>query len=290
MNKKIQIILITYNINIGRCLHSIASQTNQNFDLLILDNGSHDSTVEIINNYLKKNESLKKKTQIIENNANLGFSKAVNIGLKIALKKESIFASLLLNPDAYFKNDLFEKAIKTLEKNPDAGAISSQILYPDKRVWWVGTRILSTKEIIFSNKYSIVEHIDKGEELKYKNDELIELDAITGCALFLKMEAVKKVGLLNEKYFMYAEDIDYSMRLKNAGYKLYLFNNSTVFHEVQDKKMSMKIAIASRKKYNFYLKSVGLYLLDYKPSYVFAMWMIKLPYVLAYNYFLKRAK
>jgi hypothetical protein len=289
MNKKIQIILITYNIDITRCLDSIAKQSYQNFELLILDNGSHDATVKTINEYLDTNEQLKKKTKIVENKANLGFSKAVNIGLKKALGKNDIYTALLLNPDAYFTEDLFENAIKVFEEHPDAGAIESKILYPDNRIWWMGTRILSNWELLFSSKYSIVEHINKGKVFNGNQKEITEIDAITGCALFIKLSAVKKVGLLNERYFMYAEDVDYSMRLKKNGYKLYMFRDSTVFHEVKDNEMNLNVVQASRRKYTIYLKSMALYLLDYKPMYIFLFWFLKLPFALTFNY-IKRAK
>jgi hypothetical protein len=289
MNKKIQIILITYNINITRCLDSISKQSYQNFDLLILDNDSRDSTIKIIKEYLDNHEELKKKTEIIANKSNLGFSKAVNIGFKRALRKSDIYAVLLLNPDAYFTKDLFENAMKTFETYPEAGAVESKILYPDNRIWWMGTRVLSNWELLFSSKYSIVEHIDKGKLFKSNSKQITELDAITGCALFIKMSAVKKVGLLDERYFMYAEDIDYSMRLKKSGYKLYMFRNSTVFHEVKDSEMNFKVVQASKKKYKIYLKSVGLYLLDYKPPYIFIFWFLKLPFALTFNY-IKRSR
>src|SRR5258706_8732232 len=151
MDKKILIIIITYNIGdaISHCLDSLVKQTDQNYELLLIDNNSSNSTLDSIHNYLNHNRSLMRKTELIENKVNLGFSGAVNIGLNKALKQKEFYWVLLLNQDIYFENNLLEKGIGLMQKNPTAGAVLPKILYPDGRGWWVGTKILSDTELIF---------------------------------------------------------------------------------------------------------------------------------------------
>jgi GT2 family glycosyltransferase len=289
MKRKIFIIIIIYNNHrvIINCLKSLNQQSYQNFEVLIVDNNSTDNTVMIIQDYLKKHQNLSKKIRVIKNKINSGFSKAVNIGLKEALDKKNIYAALLLNPDIYFTHDLLKNGINILETNPDAGAAVPKILYSDKRIWWVGTRIFSDKELLQSSKYGIAEHINKGQIWQSNKSQTNTVEAITGCALFLRMTAVKEVGLFNEKYFMYAEDIDYSQRLKQKGYSLLMFSHSTVFHEVRDRKMNMHVVFSSLRKYKIYLTSVGIYLLIHKPRHFFFIWFLKLPYALTKSYFEK---
>ena len=86
---------------------------------------------------------------------------------------------------------------------------------------------------------------------------------------------------------MYAEDIDYSQRLKQQDYSLLMFTHSTVFHEVRDRKINMQIVLSNMKKYKIYLTSVGIYLLNYKPFYFFCIWLVKLPYALTKSYLQK---
>jgi GT2 family glycosyltransferase len=289
MQKKVFIIIITYNNHhvISNCLESLNQQSYQHFEALIIDNNSTDNTLAIIQDFLKKHISLSKKIHVVKNKINSGFAKAVNIGLNEALHKKNIYASLLLNPDVYFTKDLLKNGVKILENNLDAGAVVPKILYSDNRIWWVGTRIFSDKELLRSAKYGIAEHINKGQAWKSNTSQTYTVEAITGCALFLRMTAVKEVGLFNEKYFMYAEDIDYSQRLKQKGYKLLMFTHSTVFHEVRDRKMNMQVVLASLRKYKIYLTSVGIYLLIHKPFYFFVIWIFKLPYALTKSYFEK---
>lgn len=289
MTKKIVIIIITYNVKdiIVKCLDSLKEQSYQDFNLTIIDNNSTDNTPDVLRDYLKKNSNMFKRTTLYINNYNSGFAKAVNVGLKHAKSQKNIYAVLLLNPDTYFTNNLLSSAIKTFEQQPTAGALVPKILYPDNTIWWSGTRILSNRELVFSPKYGIAEHSNKGILWKTSNYQTKDVEAITGCALFIRMDAVKKVGLFNEKYFMYAEDIDYSNRLKKYGYKLLLFTQATVFHEVKDKKKDLKLIQKSLKKYKIYLKSVAVYLLENKPLYIFICWLLKLPYALAFNYFKK---
>jgi GT2 family glycosyltransferase len=289
MNKKIAIIIITYNIGnaISGCLDSLIQQTHQDFVLFFIDNNSSDSTLKVIKQYLDKHPQLEKKTKIIKNSKNLGFSKAVNIGLRKALQIKNIFATLLLNQDVYFTADLLANAIGIFELHTDAGAVESKILYPNKKIWWVGTRIFSNAELLLAPTYGIVEHIMKGKTFPKRFPQEMQVEAVTGCALFLRTTAIKEVGFLDEKYFMYAEDIDYSLRLKAKGYGLYLFTQSTVFHEVRDQEMNFSVVKKSLKKYKIYLRSIGLFLWEYKPAFFIFIWLLKLPYALAWNYFRK---
>ncbi len=289
MKNKIYIIIVTYNNqdSITRCMSSILRQSNQNYQLCIIDNNSSDRTLSTIRTFLEDNTSLREKTEVLENNINTGFSKAVNRGIKKALLRSDIEVLLLLNPDVSCTQDLLENGACVFKTYENIGAAGPKILYPDHKIWWIGTKLYSDKELLFSLRYGVGEHIDKGQYFNATTNELKEVDALTGCVMFIPLQIAAETGLFNEKYFMYVEDIDYSLRIKQKGYKLQVFTKSTVFHDVHDQKKNFRSLLSNGKKYKIYLTSVGLFLLEHKPFYFFIVWLLKIPLSLAFQY-LKR--
>lgn len=289
MRRKLLVILITFNNEnyIEDCLNSIIKQTFGDFRLLIIDNHSNDKTIKVIKNYLSNNQKLKDKTDILKNSQNIGFARAVNIGLKKALREKNLYKTvLLINPDTYFDKYLFKNGIDALFLEKDIGACCPKILYPDGRIWWIGTRLLTPKEIVSGPYYGISKHIDQGKKKLVKKG-FLESNLLTGCAMFIKIEAIKKVGLFNEHYFMYVEDIDYSLRLLKAGYKLFLISREKVYHAQKRKKESVLLEL---RHYIIGLNSIGKYILKNYSLYIFIAWLIKLPHSLGFRYIKKIKK
>lgn len=286
MNKKLLVILITFNSEriIERCLGSIAKQVFGDFRLLIIDNNSIDETIKTIKNYLVSHRELKNKTELLRNHQNIGFAKAVNIGLKKSLRKKNHYkAVLLINPDTYFDQNLFKNGVETLFSEKNIGACCPKILYPDGKIWWIGTRLLSTKEIVLGLDYGISEHTNQGEEISTKRGG-VESSLLTGCAVFIKVEAIKRVGLFNENYYMYVEDIDYSLRLRKLNYRLSIFTNSRVYHS---KDKDTKISMHELRREKIAITSVGKYIFQNYPIYIFIIWFLKLPLVLGIRIIMK---
>jgi hypothetical protein len=285
MNKKLLVILITFNSKkfIERCLDSIARQAFNDYTLLIIDNNSTDGAIKTIKNYFLSHHGLGNKTELLKNNQNIGFARAVNIGLKKALSRKGYYeyeAVLLINPDTYFDKYLFKNGIDTLFLEKDVGACSPTILYPDERIWWIGTNLLTPREIVLDmHQQGISKHIDQGKKKLFKKG-LFESELLTGCALFIKTEAIRKVGLFDENYFMYVEDIDYSLRLKKYGYKLCMFTNSKIYH-IKDK--NIKFSFLEIRREILTIISVGKYIFKEYPLYIFIAWLIKLPIVLGFK-------
>lgn len=281
MKNNLLVILITFNSEkiIEKCLGSIIKQTFNDYTLLIIDNNSTDGSIKTIKTYFLNHHGLENKTEILENNQNIGFAKAVNIGLRKALN-EKYKAVLLINPDTYFDQNLFKNGIEALFLEKDIGACSPKILYPDGKIWWMGTRVLSTKEIIFGLDYGISKHINQGKKNFIKKG-VLNSNLLTGCVLFIKTETIKKVGLFNENYYMYVEDMDYSLRIKKINYKLSIFTNSKIYHaKAKDK----KISLSDLRREKISITSVGKYILRNYPFNIFIIWLIKLPLILGYKY------
>lgn len=281
MKKNLLVVLITFNSEkiIEKCLDSIARQVFNDYALLIIDNNSTDGTIKTIKNYFLSHPELENKTELLKNKQNIGFAKAVNIGLRKALD-EKYKAILLINPDTYFDKYLFENGTDTLFSEKDIGACCPKILYPDGTICWIGIRLLSAKELVLGLNHSISENVNKGKKIPIKKG-IFESNLLTGCVLFIKTKAVKKVGLFDENYFMYVEDIDYSLRLKKYGYKLCMFTNSKIYHA---KEKNTKISFFEVKREMIALTSARKYIFKNYPFYIFIVWLIKLPLVLGFKF------
>jgi GT2 family glycosyltransferase len=282
MTKKLLVIIVTYNSAsiIKKCLKSLEQQTEKSFELLIVDNASKDQTLSVLDKYLNKSE-LKNKATINSQRINLGFAKAVNIGLRIVKKSNKYYAALLLNPDTTIEPSLFKEARKIITKT-DVGAASPLIVYPDNKVWWAGTRLFSKEQILTGKNLIVSTHAGKGKSLTTKK-KIIDVEAMTGCSMFINSSAVKSVGLFDERFFMYCEDIDYSRRLHSHSFKTLCFTTSKVIHDIDDRQQLRPIK--KFRKYKIYITSVGKYIKKHFGLMTFISWGVLLPFSLGRTLF-----
>ncbi len=272
---KLLIIIVTYNSSsvIEGCVASLAKQDSQNFDIFFVDNASQDNSLSILDGF--KKDWSKERVNIHKSDKNLGFAKAVNIGLKHAVKQE-YEAVLLLNPDTTTAPNLIAEGLRIVCLD-NVGACSPVVQYPDGKVWWAGTHVFNRAELLNLSNFSIGQHIDKGKSVKQHKD-VFPVEAISGCSMFVDVQAIAKVGFFDERYFMYCEDVDYSLRLKNAGYKPLCFTTSKTIHLVQDRgKKSLK---GNARKYTLYLTSVSRFISSHYNNLTRLIWLIRLPVVL----------
>ena len=191
----------------------------------MVDNNSSDGSID----YLKPKFPFVK---FIVNNENTGFSKANNKALASAAGKYILF----LNPDTIVAEDSFEKCISFLDSNKNTGALGVKMidgkgkyLKESKRGFpspWVSFCKLSGLTSLFPHS-KIFARYYLGN-LSEKNNQVI--DAISGAFLFARKETLDKTGGFDEQFFMYAEDIDLSFRIQQAGYKNYYFSETTIIH------------------------------------------------------------
>lgn len=203
------------------CINSVLKNSFNNLKIILVDN-EYDSFK------LKKFQN-RKKIKIIKNQKNEGFCKGSNIGIRYALENNFDYI-LLLNNDTVIETNLIRNLIKfSTEKNifvvqPMITDISG------KKIWSSGGKInnfLGT----FRTKY-------KGKDINKKFNYKSELDWFSGCCCLFKSEIFIKTGLFDENFFAYYEDVDYSLRLKNNGYKIGFYDKSRVFHHSS---MSLKL-------------------------------------------------
>lgn len=224
----LSIIIVNYNVKyfIEQCLHSVhkAIQTIE-AEVFVVDNNSVDGSCPMIREKFPW-------VNLIESKENLGFSKGNNL----ALKKAKAEFCLLLNPDTVVEEDTFTKCIHFMRKTPDAGALGVHMIDGRGNFLPESKRALPTPAVSFYKIFGLSNIFPKSRifgryHLGYLDEnEINEVDILSGAYMFIRKKALEKTGLLDESFFMYGEDIDLSYRIKNAGYKNYYFPQTTIIH------------------------------------------------------------
>ncbi len=214
MNSSVAIILINWNNSdyTIECIKSLNKTSYGNKKIFIVDNNSNDNSVKKIKNFFPN-------IDLTVNNENLGFTGANNIGIKKALKEKFDFI-MLLNNDTIVESKFIEPLILSFDKN--TGAVQPKILnYPDKDyVWSAGGHI----------NYFFGTFISRHKNKKNNNKNYENCNWVSGCCFFISSSVLRKVGFLDEKFFVYYEDVDLSIRLTELNYNLKLVNNSVIYH------------------------------------------------------------
>jgi GT2 family glycosyltransferase len=191
----------------------------------VVDNASSDGTFEMLKNEFPQVNAIFSKE-------NLGFAKANNLAIKEA-KGKYIF---LLNPDTILLDENFEKLIDFAEKNPDVGAIGPKVLNSDFTIQHQCKRGFPSPWNIFCYLSGLAKIFPKskifaGYLLTYLDTEKIqEVDSLSGCAMVVKKEVIEKVGMMDEDYYLYGDDLDWCYRIKSAGWKVVYFPETKIIH------------------------------------------------------------
>jgi GT2 family glycosyltransferase len=180
--------------------------------------------------------SLDSRIEYIFNNANLGFGKAHNISLKKSIE-ENIPYHLVLNPDVYFEKGVLEELYNFMEANKDVGLVMPKVLYPDGNIQYL-CKLLPTPLDLFGRRFlnfgpfkKIVEKRNEIYELRFTGyDKITEVPYLSGCFMFIRTEVLKKVGLFDERFFMYLEDTDLSRRIHRVARTVY-YPYVHIYHE-----------------------------------------------------------
>ncbi len=192
------------------CLSSLFCVDYPNLEVVVVDNNSQDGSLEMA----KLNFP---KATFIKNDQNLGFSAGNNVGIKYSLERMADFV-LLLNNDTEVKKDFLRQLIVSALENKEAGLLSPQVFSGNnEEIWfssgkidWLRMKALNGRELIRGN---------------YSGS-----DFVSGCAMLIRADVFAKIGLLDEDFFLYWEDVDFSVRAKRAGFSLIVVATSHIYH------------------------------------------------------------
>ena len=224
----LSVVIVNYNVVffLEQCLNSVfAASKNLNVQIFVVDNNSVDGSI----NMLKENFS---SVVLIENKENVGFSKANNQ----AIKRANSPYVLLLNPDTVIEEDTFDKCIDFMNSNADCGGLGLRMLDGKGNFLPESKRGFPSPSVSFYKIFGLSYLFPKSQKfgryhLGFLSEfEVNEVDVLSGAFMLLRKVTLEKVGLLDEQFFMYGEDIDLSYRIKLGGYKNYYFPETKIIH------------------------------------------------------------
>lgn len=257
VEKKLSIIIVSYNVKeyLIRCLESILKSKDYKdvvSEIFVVDNHSEDNSFEMVKNKFPE-------VSLFSNHKNLGFAKACNQGIKKA-KGDYI---LLLNPDTVFPEKGFEKAFVFMEKNKNVGILGCKMIDKEGKLLY-SARTFPSLSTSVASSHSILNRFFPGNPLskRYLLKDLdhsspVEVDWVSGSCLLARKSMLDKIGLLDENYFMYAEDVDLCYRAKKGGWEVVYFPEVSFVHylgkSTSQNRLKMQLE-HHRSMYYFYRK------------------------------------
>lgn len=199
------------------CLTSLGVITYSNYSVTVVNNGPED--LGGINGYLKQ------KVRVLNSPSNAGFACGNNLGIREALQGQLDYI-LLLNDDTVVPSDFLDILVDAAETLADIGMVGPRIYYfGTQKIWFSGGKLDERAGLMSCP------HADETDGSR--NDAVPEeTDYLTGCALLVKRAVIEKIGLLDERFFLYWEDVDWGLRAKESGFKNLVIPSARVWHKV----------------------------------------------------------
>ena len=224
----LSVIIVNYNVKffLEHCLHSVCkSLEGIDGEIIVIDNNSVDGSCQMINEKFSH-------VRLIENKENLGFSKANNQGIRISKGKYV----LILNPDTVVQENTFRKCFAFMELHAKAGSLGVKMIDGTGNFLPESKRSLPTPLVSFSKIFGLSALFPKSKIFgRYHlgfldNDKINKVEILSGAFMFIRKSVLDQVGMFDETFFMYGEDIDLSYRIILAGYDNYYFPETAIIH------------------------------------------------------------
>jgi GT2 family glycosyltransferase len=253
----LSIIIVNWNAQdlLTKCLRCVESTVKKTtYEIIVIDNASTDGSQEMIRRDFPK-------VKLIANTENAGFATANNQGMKISQGR----CILLLNSDAFVKDETIDQMIAFMDEHPEAGMSSCQLLYEDGRLQpsCYSFPSLSTE---FYTALQLDKLFAKNREFgKYLMtywdfSDVREVDAIMGAFMLVRKTAIDQVGMMDENFFMYSEETDWCFRFKKHGWKTLYTPHVQTVHLWGGSSKRMKVEMflqLYRSKVQFFRKHYG---------------------------------
>jgi len=224
----LSIIIVNYNVEyfLHQCLKSIElAKKNINLEVFVVDNNSVDSSVVML-------KEIFPHVKLILNDKNIGFAKANNQAIKQAQGKYI----LLLNPDTIIQENTLSEVINFMEENPQSGGLGVKMIDGNGDFLPESKRSLPSPSSAFYKIFGLSFLFPKSRRFgKYHlnyldHNQTHEIDVVSGAFFMTSKKVLDQIGLLDEEFFMYGEDIDLSYRIQKAGYKNIYLSTTSIIH------------------------------------------------------------
>jgi len=224
----LSIVIVNYNTEklLRGCLESVYAGANGTpFDIYVVDNNSCDRSVEMVRSEFPK-------VKVIENASNAGFSKANNT----AISQTKADYVLLLNPDTLVIGDAVDRVMRYMDAHPKVGICGCKVLNKDRTLQLACRRSIPTPKVAFFRLSGLSRLFPNNQtmaryNMTYEDPERThEVDAVSGAFLMIRREAIEEIGLLDEKFFMYGEELDWCLRAKRDGWTVMYHPEAEIIH------------------------------------------------------------
>jgi GT2 family glycosyltransferase len=216
----LSVIILNYNTKqlLRDCLKSVLASTGPyKIETIVSDNGSTDGSVDMVKREFSS-------VRLLENNANLGFSKGNNVAIKQARGRHV----LLLNSDTVVQPYAFAKMIVKADSDPQIGALGPKILLANGELDPSARRNFPNPANAFLRLFGLSRL--SNYNITGPVDQEMEVEAIMGACMLVPRDIIEKVGMLDEEFFFYGEDLDWCYRIKEAGFKIVYYPAAQILH------------------------------------------------------------
>ena len=233
------IVIVNWNTCefLRRCLDTVVTSKGiERYRVLVVDNASDDGSADMVRRQFPQ-------VEIIANGANIGYPRANNVGLRrLGFHAAGDVAdsapryALLLNPDTELPRDALHDMVQFMDSRPDIGVAGPKLLLADGSLDKACRRGFPTPLVSFYHYSGLARLFPRNRRFGRYNmtfadeNEALEVDSVVGAYMQVRKAAIERVGLLDEAFFMYGEDIDWAYRVKEAGYKVWYHPSVTVRH------------------------------------------------------------
>lgn len=224
----LSIVIVNYNAEkfLRKCLNSVYAETKKfHPDIWVVDNNSTDVSVPMVRQNFPQ-------VNLIENKENVGFAKANNQ----AIAKCTGDYILLLNPDTLILHNAIEQVVDFIDENPTIGICGCKVLNEDGTLQLACRRSIPTPGVAFFRLAGLSRLFPKSKimakyNLTYLNPDIPhEVGAVSGAFLMIRKKSLEEIGGLDERFFMYGEELDWCLRTKNAGWKVMYYPKAEIVH------------------------------------------------------------
>jgi len=228
------IVIVSYNVRelLRRCLRSVyASAGDVSYRVCVVDNNSRDGSADVVRAEFPR-------ATLLAAGANRGYAVANNAGLRLLRERYGAWPRyvVLLNPDTELAPLALRQMVDFLDAHPEAGAGGPKLVQPDGRLDLACRRSFPTPEVSLYRMTGLSRLLPRSRRFGRYNltyldpDGVAEVDSVVGAFMMVRGEVVDQVGLLDERFFMYGEDLDWAYRIKARGWRVLYNGRVTVLH------------------------------------------------------------
>jgi len=230
----LSVVIITYNSSqyISECLRSILPELGDlKVEIILIDNNSDDKSLEFATKFSESELPENISVQIIANNVNVGYAAANNQGMKISSGKYL----LLLHPDVNIREDSLKVLLDTLNEESSFGMVAPQFLFPDESIQPSCRRFPNYSSVIYevlglTKLFSRSKTFNAWKMGDFDHSSRREVDQPMSACVLVKREVMDQVGLMDEQFVMFFNDVDWCKRIKDAGWKIVFNPDAKVKH------------------------------------------------------------